>query len=364
MTQSVVSGWCEPRFAAVREQFELNFAERGEMGAAVCLIQDGTIVADLRGGWTDAAHQLPWAPDTLVNVFSVGKGVLAACLARLMGQGLLTADAPVASYWPQFGAAAKDEITVRQLLSHQAGLPAIRAVLPPGSGLDWQLMTSMLAAEEPWWPPGSGHGYHVNTFGYLGGELIRRITGRTPGEYLERELAGPLGADVHIGLPPAEHYRVAEFFWPLARPEGAEQAGGKRVADEPVPHYQMALNAYFNPPDFSGAGVVNTPAWRSAQMPSANMHATGTGVARIYAALAAAPWTASRSSTAAHSVRRLKNRCMDTTWCWSGHHGSASASSSPTRSASSEAARDASAISVPADRWGSATRTPAWPSVT
>jgi len=287
MTQSVVSGWCEPRFAAVREQFELNFAERGEMGAAVCLIQDGTIVADLRGGWTDAAHQLPWAPDTLVNVFSVGKGVLAACLARLMGQGLLTADAPVASYWPQFGAAAKDEITVRQLLSHQAGLPAIRAVLPPGSGLDWQLMTSMLAAEEPWWPPGSGHGYHVNTFGYLGGELIRRITGRTPGEYLERELAGPLGADVHIGLPPAEHYRVAEFFWPLARPEGAEQAGGKRVADEPVPHYQMALNAYFNPPDFSGAGVVNTPAWRSAQMPSANMHATGTGVARIYAALAA-----------------------------------------------------------------------------
>jgi CubicO group peptidase (beta-lactamase class C family) len=284
MTQSVVSGWCEPRFGTVREEFELNFAERGEIGAALCLTVGGTIVADLRGGWADAPHRVPWSADTLVNVFSVGKGMLAACLARLIGQGLLAAEAPVARYWPQFGTAGKDEVTVRQLLSHQAGLPAVRAPLPAGSGLDWQLMTSVLAAEEPWWPPGSGHGYHVNTFGYLGGELIRRITGVTPGEYLRRELAGPLGADVHIGLPPAEHYRVADFAWPVARPDPA----GRR--DEPgqrVPSHEMALSAYFNPPDFSGAGVVNTPAWRSAQMPSANMHATAAGVTRIYAALAA-----------------------------------------------------------------------------
>jgi len=285
MTQSVVSGWCEPRFAAVREQFEQNFADRGEIGAALCLMVDGKIVADLRGGWTDAAHHLPWSPDTLVNVFSVGKGVLAACLARLMGQGRLSADAQVASYWPQFGEAGKDKITVRQLLSHQAGLPAVRAALPPGSGLDWRLMTSVLAAEEPWWPPGSGHGYHVNTFGYLGGELIRRITGRTPGKYLQRELAGPLGADVHIALPRAEHYRVGEFFWPLAQPDAGAERG--HVPGARGTGGQMALAAYFNPPDFSGAGVVNTPAWRSAQMPSANTHATATGVARIYAALAA-----------------------------------------------------------------------------
>ena len=294
MTQSVVSGWCEPRFAAVREQFELNFSQRGETGAALCLTVGGTIVADLRGGWTDAAHRLPWSADTLVNVFSVGKGMLAACLARLVGQGLLAPDAPVARYWPQFGAAGKDEITVRQLLSHQAGLPAVRAALPAGSGLDWQLMTSALAAEEPWWPPGSGHGYHVNTFGYLGGELIRRITGLTPGEYLQRELAGPLGADVHIGLPPAEHYRVADFAWPIAQPDAAGGPGeltgnvpGERAPGDRMPIHQMALTAYFNPPDFSGAGIVNTPAWRSAQMPSANMHATAAGIARIYAALAA-----------------------------------------------------------------------------
>jgi CubicO group peptidase (beta-lactamase class C family) len=240
MSQSVVTGWCETRFAAVREQFELNFSERGELGAALCLMVGGRIVADLRGGWTDAAHRLAWSPDTLVNVFSVGKGVLAACLARLTGQGLLSADAPVASYWPQFGAAGKDRITVRQLLSHQAGLPALRAALPAGSGLDWQLMTSVLAAEEPWWPPGSEHGYHVNTFGYLGGELIRQITGLMPGEYLQRELAGPLSADVHVGLPASEHYRVAEFFWPLARPEAAEHAGDRRTSGEPVPRRQMA----------------------------------------------------------------------------------------------------------------------------
>jgi CubicO group peptidase (beta-lactamase class C family) len=278
MTESVVSGSCDSRFAAVREQFELNFSDRGEAGAALCLTVGSRIVADLRGGWTDAANQRPWSGDTLVNVFSVGKGMLAACLARLVGQGLLVPDARVARYWPQFGAAGKDQITVRQLLSHQAGLPAVRAPLLAGSGLDWQLMTSVLAAEEPWWPPGSGHGYHVNTFGYLGGELIRRITGLTPGEYLRRELAGPLGADVHIGLPPDQHYRVADFAWPVARPDGT---------GEHMPGNQMALSAYFNPPDFSGAGIVNTPAWRSAQMPSANMHATAAGVARIYAALAA-----------------------------------------------------------------------------
>jgi CubicO group peptidase (beta-lactamase class C family) len=285
MTQSVVSGWCEPRFADVREQFELNFAVRGELGAAVCVLAGGRVAADLRGGWTDTAGRLPWSPDTLVNVFSVGKGMLAACLARLAGRGLLAPDEPVARYWPEFGAAGKDEITVRQLLSHQAGLPAVRAELPAGSGLDWQLMTSVLAAEEPWWPPGEGHGYHVNTFGYLGGELIRQITGRMPGEYLQQELAGPLGADVHVGLPAAEHNRVAEFIWPLSQPDAA--ARSERAPTERVPGHKMALSAYFNPPDFSGAGVVNTPAWRSAQMPSANMHATAAGVARIYAALAA-----------------------------------------------------------------------------
>ena len=210
MSQAVIGGWCDPRFGAVRAEFGRNFRERGETGAAICVTIDGVVVADLWGGWADAEQQRPWSADTLVNVFSVGKGLLAVCAARLAGLGLLDPDAPVTRYWPEFGAAGKDAVTVRQVLSHQAGLPALRQALPAGSGLDWQLMTSLLAAEEPWWRPGSGHGYHVNTFGYLVGELIRRVTGTSVGDFLRHEIAGPLGAEVHIGLAAAEHGRVAE----------------------------------------------------------------------------------------------------------------------------------------------------------
>jgi CubicO group peptidase (beta-lactamase class C family) len=282
MSHAHIGGWCDHRFATLLAEFETNFRERGELGAAVCVTLDGIVVADLWGGWTDAHQRRDWTPDTLVNVFSVGKGLLAVCLAGLAGRGLLDPDAPMASYWPEFGAAGKDGVTVRQVLSHQAGLPAVRQPLPPGSGLDWQLMTAVLAAEEPWWQPGSGHGYHVNTFGYLGGELIRRITGSSVGEFLRSEVAGPLGADVHIGLRPGELARVAEFRWP-----DRAQATAAAPQTDPVPSNQMALNAYFNPPDFSGTGVVNTPAWRCAQIPSANAHATAAGVARVYTALAA-----------------------------------------------------------------------------
>jgi CubicO group peptidase (beta-lactamase class C family) len=283
-TAPAVSGWCDPRFAAVRSEFSTNFRERGELGAAVCVSVHGRVVVDLRGGWRDSVRRQPWSADTLVNVFSVGKGLLAACAARLAGQRRLDPDAPVARYWPEFGAAGKAEVTVRELLSHQAGVPAIREPLAAGSVLDWPLMTRMVAGETPWWPRGSGHGYHVNTFGFAVGELIRRVTGMTPGRFLARELAGPLGADVHIGLAAREHSRVAEFLWAGsgASPPVRADAEPDAVAGDP-----MALLAYVNPPDFSGFGVVNTAAWRSAQIPSANAHASAAGVARFYAALAA-----------------------------------------------------------------------------
>jgi CubicO group peptidase (beta-lactamase class C family) len=274
-----VGGWCDPAFALVATEFAANFASRGELGAAVSVAVGDVTVAELWGG-SRAAGQ-PWDRDTLVNVFSVGKGVLASCLARLTGQRRLDPDQPVARYWPEFGAAGKARITVRELLSHQAGLPALRRQLPPGSMFDWALMTSALAAEEPWWAPGSGHGYHVNTFGFLCGELLRRITGQNPGQYLHAELAGPLGADLHIGLPAAEHGRVAEFRWPVM-PQAAAPPSGRAAGDG-----QMTFSAYFNPPDVSGYGVVNTARWRSAQVPSANMHASAAGIARMYTALAA-----------------------------------------------------------------------------
>src|SRR5215469_9509988 len=221
VAEPVVGGWCDPAFGLLREEFAMNFSARAELGAAVCASVRGAVVANLWGGWRDFSKQQPWTADTLVNVFSVGKGLLAACVARLTGQGLIDPDERVARYWPEFAAAGKADVTVRQLMSHQAAVPAIRQPLAAGSALDWSLMTRVLAEEEPWWKPGSGHGYHVNTFGYLGGELIRRITGMSVGEFLQREIAGPLGADVHIGLDTSEHRRVADFHWPDGGPAAA-----------------------------------------------------------------------------------------------------------------------------------------------
>lgn len=275
----MIDGWCDDRFEAVREAFTANFAERGETGAAVCVVIGGRTVADLWGGTADPQAQRPWTPDTLVNVFSIGKGLTALVTARLMAGGHLDVDAPVARYWPEFGAAGKQDVTVRHLLTHQAGLPAIRERLPPGAMLDWPAMTGALARQAPWWEPGTAHGYHANTFGFLVGEVVRRVTGRTVGALLREEIAGPLGADVHIGLPAAEHHRVAPFTF--KEPPSEEDRSG--LPDREL----MAYNAYLNPGGLSGAGVINTARWRAAEIPATNGHATARGVARVYSALAA-----------------------------------------------------------------------------
>jgi CubicO group peptidase (beta-lactamase class C family) len=276
--EAPLAGSCDARFDAVRDAFGENFEVRGEVGASVCLRIGGTVVVDLWGGWRDAARTQPWARDTLVNVFSVGKAVAALCVARLVGQGRLNYDDPVARMWPEFAAAGKQHVTVRQLLSHQAGLPAVREPLPPGSVFDLGLMCDALAAQEPWWEPGTAHGYHVNTFGVLVGELVRRVSGQSLGTMVRQEIAGPLGADLFIGLREAELPRVAEYIWhtdSLPAVDGATLTEAQRTE----------LQAYFNPPDFSGAGVVNTTRWRMAELPSTNGHATADGIARIYAAL-------------------------------------------------------------------------------
>ena len=279
-----IGGWCDPRFTAVRDAFAANFADRSETGAAACLALHGTVVADLWGGRNGPGPAPPWQRGTLVNVFSVGKGLIAACTARLIGERRLHPDTPVARYWPEFGAAGKEAVTLRQLLSHQAGLPALRDPLPDGSMLDWPVMTGALAAEPPWWQPGSAHGYHVNTFGFLAGEVIRRVTGMTVGTVLREQIAGPLGADVHIGLPAAQHSRVAQFDWP--EPPASAAAPWNLAPSATAVQQHMIANAYANPAGLSGLGVINTAAWRAAEVPSANAHATAAGVARVYAALA------------------------------------------------------------------------------
>jgi CubicO group peptidase (beta-lactamase class C family) len=260
-----------PRFEPVREALVANLRERGELGTAVCVILDGHVVVDLWGGWINVDRTEPWHRDTLVDVFSAGKPMAAVCVLMLAERGAVDLDAPVARYWPEFAAHGKGMITVRTVLSHRAGLPGIRRPLPEGAMYDWELMTGTLAEEEPWWEPGTRHGYHVNTYGFLAGEIVRRVSGETVGTFFRREIANPLRADFAFGTAAEDDARTAEFtFGHITSPEGE------------VPRESMQV--YMNPPGVSGPGTVNTRAWRAAEMPSTNGHATARALATVYSA--------------------------------------------------------------------------------
>jgi CubicO group peptidase (beta-lactamase class C family) len=211
-----VHGSCAPRFAAVRDAFAANFEAEREIGATFAATVEGKLVVDLWGGHADRARTRPWRRDTIVNVFSTTKAMTALCAHLLVDRGLVDLEAPVARYWPEFAARGKDAIRVHHLLSHRAGLAAIRTPLPTEALYDWQRMVAVLAAEAPCFEPGSASGYHAMTFGHLVGEVIRRITGQTPGAFFRAAVAAPLGADFHIGLDPAEDARVAEMVAPTA----------------------------------------------------------------------------------------------------------------------------------------------------
>ncbi len=274
-TVPAIEGSCEQRFARLREAFASNFELHDELGAGLAVTIDGRLLVDLWAGWADEERTQQWRTDTLVNVYSVGKAMAALCLLVLIENDEVELDRPAAAYWPEFAAAGKGEITVRMLLAHRAALPALREPLPDLAMYDWELMTSTLAAETPWWQPGSAHGYHVNTFGFLIGELIRRVSGEAFGAFFTRTVAAPLDADFHFGLDAAEEGRVADFVF-------ADPTPVFSAAQTPT----MVSRAYMNPPGFSGLGTVNSPAWRAAEMPSSNGHATARAVARIYSALA------------------------------------------------------------------------------
>ncbi|MFN2374988.1 MAG: serine hydrolase domain-containing protein [Candidatus Binatia bacterium] len=281
MVHPSIHGSTDPRFSRVREAFADNFATHNELGAAVAVVIGGRVVVDLWGGFADESRTRAWERDTLVNVFSVGKGVLALGALMLVERGLLHLDAPVARYWPEFAAAGKEAITVRELLSHRAGLPAVREVLEDGAIYDWSRMTTALAAQAPWWPPGTRHGYHVNTFGFLVGELLRRISGKSPGAFLKSELTGPVSADFLVGVGEDDDRRIADFIW---NPELAEVPTPDRSILSDA--HLMMLHTYFNPRGASGHGTVNTTAWRRAEYPSTNGHATALGIAKTYAVVA------------------------------------------------------------------------------
>ena len=264
-----------------------NMSARGELGAAVAVFADGRQVVDLWCGWADAMRTTPWREHTLVNVFSVGKAFAGLCALVLASRGMLELDAPLARHWPRFAAAGQDAITVRQLLGHRAGLAAIERELPQGALYEWQAVTDALAEQRPWWEPGSAHGYHVHTFGFLVGELVRRVAGEPIDALLRREVAQPLGVELSFGLAPALRSRRAEYVFDRALLErglrtrgsgGDEEDGGER-------DWHLYERAYMNPPGATGIGTVNTPEWMGAVLPSANLHADARGLARVYAAL-------------------------------------------------------------------------------
>jgi len=288
-----IGGRVDPAFRGVEEAFRENLRSRDEVGGAVCVVVDGRPVVDLWGGHRDAARRLPWQRDTLVNAYSVGKGVASMLVLSLVERGELELDAPVATVWPEFAVEGKAQTTLRMLLGHQAGLPGVRRPLAEDAMLDWRVMTCALAAQAPYWEPGSAHGYHVNTHGFLIGEPVCRRLGRRFGDALRDRICRPHGADFHVGLPDHEHARVAHIVEPeRAQRAPAEGPESNAVAPDALAreHFgsgseetdAMLGNVYFNPRGLSGFGIVNRAEWRRASIPSTNSHATARAVATLY----------------------------------------------------------------------------------
>jgi CubicO group peptidase (beta-lactamase class C family) len=271
VTTPEIGGVCPPRLEAVRAAFAANFADGAELGARFSLAIEGEIVVDLWGGFADRAQTRPFDAQTLTPVFSTTKAVAALMVARLVGQGRLAYGQTVSEIWPEFGQAGKDRITVEQTLSHQAGLCGLPEPMDPALWLDWDAICDRLAEMAPLWPPGSASGYHPVTFGYLAGEIFRRVDGRTIGTALAEDVAGPLGLDLWIGLPEAEDHRLAEVRRPPAMPDLGEITEPRR----------LAFLTKWASPDARGSA-----AWRRAEIPSANGHATAAALARLMAAMA------------------------------------------------------------------------------
>lgn len=276
-----LNGHCDPRFTPVADAFSALFEDPQERGAALCIQVGGETVVDL---WSGSAGKEPgqdWQADTLLNLFSCTKTFAAVAALQLVGEGRLELDAPVARYWPEFAAAGKQDITVRQLLCHRAGLPAIREPLAPEALYDWDSMTAALADETPWWTPGAEHGYAPITYGWLIGEVIRRVDGREPGAAIVARTATPLGLDFHIGLDDREFHRVAH----IARGKGnlGDAAAQRLLRTMMTDAAALSTRAFTNPP--SVLTSTNKPEWRRMSQPAANGHGNARSLAGFYSGL-------------------------------------------------------------------------------
>ena len=259
------------RFASLKALFDSHLAEGLEQGVRFTVVEQGQATFDAWGGFADRKGEVPFDDRTLTPVFSTTKAVAAVMVARLVDQGRIAWSQPVAEVWPEFAAEGKGAVTVEQALSHQAGVPGFLEKIDPADWFDWDLICTRLAAMKPMWPPGTASGYHAVTYGYLVGEIFRRVDGRTLGRALAEDVAGPAGLDLFIGLPDAEFGRVADLQRPKQLPDFGTITDPKRAA-------------FLTP--WASPGGRGGDVWRRAEIPSANGHATALALARLMGALA------------------------------------------------------------------------------
>ena len=277
-----IGGYCDPRFEAVRRAFEANVSGGGDIGAGLSVYLHGDPVVDLWGGWMDRERTRPWERNTLCTVYSTTKGLTTICAHRMVEQGKLDLDAPVAQYWPEFAQGGKETIPVHMLLSHRGGLHTVDRKLPADAIYDWDAMTTALAETTPFWAPGTRHGYHGLTFGWLVGEVVRRVSGQSLGTVFREEVAEPLGLDTHIGTGPEHDERIATVYEVELTPE-MQKLRDERMAsfrDRMDPKMLAAATNITLPP-----GGHNSTRWRRSEMPAVNAHTDARSIAKLYGAL-------------------------------------------------------------------------------
>lgn len=274
--EKAVQGHCDERFSRVKMALEKNLQSGADVGACVAVTYKDQVVVDLYGGYADAAKTQPWQEDTLINVYSTTKTMSFLCMLLLADRGELDFDANVAHYWPEFAANGKENVKVWHLMNHAAGLSGLDEPTAYDDYLDWEKMTTLLAAQKPWWEPGTALAYHAMTQGYLLGEVLRRITGQTMGTFFADEIASKLGADFYIGVPDEVLPRVAHVI-----PPPNSRLGANALTD---PNPSIAVRSYSSPR--VSAEESWTLGWKKAEIPAANGHGNARAVAKIHAVLA------------------------------------------------------------------------------
>ncbi|MBY8985357.1 MAG: beta-lactamase family protein [Candidatus Lokiarchaeota archaeon] len=277
-----INGFCESRFDIAKEAFMNNFEQFGEIGASFAVTLNGKTVVDIWAGYTDAAKTSFWERDTIVNVFSTTKIMTSICVLMLADKNLLDLDSPVCKYWPEFGTNGKEKITVRHVLSHTAGVPSCEEAFPQEDLVDWEKMVKLMEKQKTWWEPGTNAGYHAITFGFILGEIVRRITGKTLGTYFKENIAQPLDADFYIGIPKECEERIVDLIPPEAPFIG-----------DILDHDSIIYKILGIPGGWNLGGEItkehikfcNSLGFRKAEIPASNGSSNARAVARIASAI-------------------------------------------------------------------------------